>query len=70
MMKANKRTTVALCPECDEEIDFSQAKPKVGLKFSCPHCEANLEVISIDPLKLDWDDSDFSDDDWGSDEDW
>ena len=69
-MTGAKQTTVALCPECDEEIDFGQTKPKMGLKFTCPYCEANLEVISVNPLKLDWDDSDFFDDEAGIDEDW
>jgi hypothetical protein len=69
-MNVAKRTTVALCPDCDEEIDFSQIKPKVGLKFTCPQCDTQLVVISVDPLKLDWDDSDFYEDEWGSDEVW
>jgi len=69
-MSVAKQTKVAFCPECDEEIDFSQASPKVGLKFACPNCDANLEVVSVNPLKLDWDDEAF-DDDWDSgEEDW
>lgn len=69
-MKVVKPVTVALCPDCDEEIDFSQTKPEVGLKFPCPQCDTQLVVISVNPVKLDWDDSDFYEDEWVSDEDW
>jgi hypothetical protein len=70
-MAASKKISAAFCPDCDEEIDFSQVKPKIGLKFVCPHCETNLEVININPLQLDWDDSTFFEDDFDSDDgDW
>jgi lysine biosynthesis protein LysW len=26
----------------------------VGEEVICPHCEADLEVVSLDPLELDW----------------
>ena len=71
-MNATKRTMVAFCPDCDEEIDFSQVKPKVGLKFTCPHCETYLEVVNINPLRIGWDDGAYDDDNWDddADEDW
>jgi len=27
---------------------------KVGEELICPHCEANLEVVNLDPVELDW----------------
>ncbi|UCC65702.1 MAG: lysine biosynthesis protein LysW [Anaerolineae bacterium] len=43
---------------------------KVGEELTCPHCEADLEVISLDPVELDWayippadDDEDWDDED-------
>jgi hypothetical protein len=37
----------------------------------CPHCEADLEVISVDPLEIDWfydwsweEDDEEEEDDW------
>lgn len=57
----------AYCPECDEQITFNP-HPRLGQKFSCPHCAADLEVIGLDPLELDWA-YDWSDDGW-EDEDW
>ena len=69
-MKVAKQTRVALCPDCEEKIEFSESLPKVGLKLACPQCETYLEVVSLNPLKLSWDDGMY-DDDWDSDdEDW
>ena len=41
------------CPDCDEKIVFNP-HPKVGQKLVCPHCDAELEVLSVKPLELDW----------------
>jgi lysine biosynthesis protein LysW len=43
----------AYCPDCDGRIRFN---PHVvlGQKVTCPHCDADLEVISVEPLELDW----------------
>lgn len=43
----------AYCPDCEKRIVF-KIEPLIGQKLSCPHCEAELEVISTDPLELDW----------------
>ncbi|MDX1520518.1 MAG: lysine biosynthesis protein LysW [Anaerolineae bacterium] len=69
-MTIAKQTRVAICPDCEERIEFSQALPKVGLKLACPQCETYLEVVSLNPLRLSWDDGMY-DEDWDSnDEDW
>jgi alpha-aminoadipate carrier protein LysW len=58
----------AYCPDCDEKITLNP-NPVVGQKLTCPHCDADLEVIGVDPLELDWaydwewDDEDDEDDD-------
>jgi lysine biosynthesis protein LysW len=64
------------CPECDERIVFNPGKPKFGQRLSCPSCSAELEVISIDPLELDWaydwewdEDEEEDDDDYDDDYD-
>ena len=57
----------AYCPDCDEKINLRN--PKTGQKLFCPYCEAELEVISTNPLDLDWA-YDYSDDeDWADEED-
>ena len=43
----------AYCPDCDGKIVLNP-DVKLGQKLTCPHCEAELEVISLDPVELDW----------------
>jgi hypothetical protein len=38
----------------------------VGKQVTCPHCEAELEIIEIDPVEVDWT---YDDDDWDEQED-
>jgi lysine biosynthesis protein LysW len=73
--------SVALCPDCEEGINFG-SRVRIGQRVTCPHCGADLEVIELTPLELDWvyedadweeeeddDDDDDSEDDWDDDED-
>jgi alpha-aminoadipate carrier protein LysW len=57
----------ASCPDCDGDIILSPA-PKVGKRLTCRHCGADLEVIGVDPVELDWA-YDESDEDWRDGED-
>ena len=57
----------AFCPDCDEEMTFNP-HPRLGQKVICPHCDVELEVISVDPLELDWA-YDWSEDEWDGWED-
>ena len=55
----------AFCPDCGQKIVLGP-KPRKGQLISCPHCNADLEIVGINPLELDWalysDDDDFEDD--------
>ena len=60
----------AYCPDCDGKIVMNPTAT-LGQKLTCPHCDAELEVISVDPLEIDWvydwsweEDDDEEDDDW------
>ena len=57
----------AYCPDCDRRI-VVKVSPSIGRRLTCPHCGAYLEVVNIDPLKLDWARED-PDETW-EDEDW
>jgi alpha-aminoadipate carrier protein LysW len=63
-----KEKTSGLCPECDGEINFPN--PQIGQRVVCSHCNADLEVIGLNPIELDWffEDDEFYDfdeeDDW------
>lgn len=41
------------CPDCDGSIVLS-SRVEIGQTLTCPHCEAELEVISLDPPEVDW----------------
>ena len=59
--------TVAICPSCGEDIKI-QDNPKLGQRLLCQHCDAELEVIELDPVELDW--ADYGDYDDYEEEDW
>ena len=40
------------CPECGCEFELEE--PQEGQRFRCPNCRAWLEVLSLEPLELDW----------------
>jgi lysine biosynthesis protein LysW len=75
MAQLTKEHIITVCPDCDEKIVFT-SPPKLGQKTRCDNCWAFLEVISLNPLELGWeddnlddsDDDDWDDDDW--DDDW
>lgn len=52
------------CPVCDAALDLD--KDELGLfnRLRCEECEALLEVVDEDPIRLEWieEDDDFEDD--------
>ncbi|MHB0859219.1 MAG: hypothetical protein ACYC5M_16835 [Anaerolineae bacterium] len=44
---------VAVCPGCDEDVRMP-GRPKMGQHTTCPSCGSLLEVVSANPLELDW----------------
>ncbi len=54
-----------ICPGCDYE--FSISRPRLGQKVRCPGCDAQLEVVYLDPLEVDWIEDEYED--WDEDED-
>jgi alpha-aminoadipate carrier protein LysW len=68
-LKEETTMAVATCPDCGNEINLGR-NPREGQSVTCPDCEADLEVISLDPLELDWAYSDH-DEEWDTpDDDW
>ena len=60
---------MAICPECDAEIEVDEFDVDKGDQLSCPECGSNLEVTSLTPLELDLaPDDDEDDDDLDDDE--
>ncbi len=48
-----KQQATAVCPSCGADVELGR-KPQIGDLVVCPECEAELEVISVNPLELDW----------------
>ncbi|MEW5986801.1 MAG: hypothetical protein AB1791_09220 [Chloroflexota bacterium] len=72
----------ALCPDCEHPIDLT-SHPKKGQLMVCPNCHTELEVISLNPVELDWayysqsedeewveSDWEEEEEDWAGDEEW
>lgn len=64
---------MAICPECDADIDVDEFDVDKGDLISCAECGTNLEVTSIAPLELetagDEDDDDDDDEDDAKEDD-
>lgn len=41
------------CPECDADVAF-ESRPEYGALVRCPLCQAQLVVIGLRPIELDW----------------
>ena len=56
--------TLVECISCGAEIKIS-TQPKMGALVTCSDCEAELEVVWLDPIELDWpyEEGDYADDD-------
>ncbi|BBB49101.1 hypothetical protein [Pelolinea submarina] len=54
----------AECPQCGSEVSVG-SQPRIGKLVECKSCGAELEVVWLDPLELDWpmmdDDEDYED---------
>ncbi len=55
----------AECPQCGKDIAVG-SHPTIGKIFQCEGCGAELEVVWLEPVELDWpliddDDDDFDD---------
>jgi lysine biosynthesis protein LysW len=53
------------CLMCSANVPLLQGE-KVGSLVYCPECDAELEVIKLDPVQLDWplEDLDFDEEDF------
>lgn len=54
--------TKAICPECDAEITLEPGT-ETGEIIVCPECGVDLEVIALNPAKLDL--APMEQEDWG-----
>ena len=43
----------AECPQCGSDVPVG-SQPRIGKMIECKSCGAELEVVWLDPLELDW----------------
>jgi alpha-aminoadipate/glutamate carrier protein LysW len=43
---------MALCPECDTDLDIDEEELDEGEIVSCPECGSDFEVVTVNPLEL------------------
>jgi alpha-aminoadipate carrier protein LysW len=43
----------AECPACSARINLG-SNPRIGQRVKCASCYAELEVVWLDPIELDW----------------
>ena len=43
---------MAVCPECEADIELDEYDVDKGEIISCPECGADLEVLGTDPINL------------------
>ena len=65
---------MALCPECEFEIDVDEYDVDRGDTLECDNCGVTLETIGLNPIEFevaseDDEDEDEDEDDLGDDED-
>lgn len=65
---------MAICPECEEELEIDDIDVEEGDVISCDQCGSTLKVASASPLELeaydeDAEDEDEEEDDFEEDED-
>jgi alpha-aminoadipate carrier protein LysW len=44
---------MAVCPDCDADIEIDEYDVDKGQLISCPECGIDLEVVGLAPLELD-----------------
>lgn len=43
---------MAICPECETDLDLDEEELEEGEIVSCPECGTDFEVVTVSPLEL------------------
>lgn len=46
-------TSMAVCPECEADVEMDEFDVDKGEIISCPECGVELQVVGLAPLQLD-----------------
>jgi alpha-aminoadipate carrier protein LysW len=60
---------MAICPDCEFEIDIDEFDVDRGDTLECDNCGVTLEIVGLNPIELESASEDEDDDDLDKDED-
>ena len=58
-----------VCPMCGETVRLKSTAKKGDIVF-CEKCDAELEIVNLNPVELDWPLDDYNDEDFYDDDDY
>jgi alpha-aminoadipate carrier protein LysW len=69
-----EEAVMAICPECEFEIDIDEYDVDRGDTLECDNCGVTLEIVGLNPIEFevesdDEEDEEEEDDELGTDED-
>jgi alpha-aminoadipate/glutamate carrier protein LysW len=44
---------MAVCPECEAEVEIDELDVGAGDVISCPECGSDVKVVGVSPVELD-----------------
>jgi alpha-aminoadipate/glutamate carrier protein LysW len=44
---------MAVCPECEAEVEIDELDVDQGDVISCPECGSDVRVVGVSPVELD-----------------
>ena len=47
------RAAIIECIECGVRSEY-RGKIKLGVRLTCPECQTWMQVVSLDPIEVDW----------------
>jgi lysine biosynthesis protein LysW len=59
---------MAICPECEFELDIDELDVDRGDTLECDHCGVTLEIIGLNPIEVEAASEDEDEDDKDEDE--
>jgi uncharacterized paraquat-inducible protein A len=66
---SNIREAIVECLDCGVKFTL-KGRIEIGQEITCPECGTWMEVVSLEPVQVDWIYDEFEDEDEDDEEDW
>lgn len=53
---------IGKCPECEADVQVANGKADLHDLIDCLECNTELEIVSLDPLELDYYEEEYEED--------